>query len=160
MCCRHKAQIFTIQACVKWNLLKGCSGQGGSDHQVSQWHTSQCNHYTTTASMSLSHLNLWPVDTRPQGDSGPSTAVSVGCLHQSKTAVTAFVATPRTIHQCVKLLTSIKYEYIYGKSSWMHKRQFCCSTFWILTVSCTVLCNVTFLLLYYWHYGGCMTTFI
>jgi len=47
MCCQHKAQIFTIQALLKWNLVKGCSGQGGRDHQESQWHTSQWNHCTT-----------------------------------------------------------------------------------------------------------------
>jgi len=41
MCCQHKAQIFMIRVLVKWNLLKGCSGQGGRDHQASQWHTSQ-----------------------------------------------------------------------------------------------------------------------
>jgi hypothetical protein len=39
LCSQHIAQIFTIRALVKWNLIKGCSGQGGRDHQASQWHT-------------------------------------------------------------------------------------------------------------------------
>ena len=150
-CCQHKVQIFTIRALVKWNLLKDCPGQGGRDHQASQWHTSQWNHCTTTASMSVSSESLACQHKTTRGGSGLSAGVSIGCLHQSMTAFTVFIPTTRTIPQCVKLLILIKHEYIFGKSSWMHKRQLCRSTIRIPTVSSTVLYHVTFLLLYYCH---------
>ena len=147
MCFQHKAQIFTIRALLKWNLLKCCSGQGGRDHQASQWHTREWNHCTTR------HRCLcliWTSDLSAQDQKRAAVLqlVSLGCRHQSMAAFTAFIPTPRAILQCVKLHSSIKCEYISGKSSCMQKRQFCCSTIWIPRVSCAVLCNVTFILLH------------
>jgi hypothetical protein len=96
--CQHKAQIFTIRVLVKWNLLKGCSGQGGRDHQASQWHTS---HGITAPQWHRSLCLIWISGLSAQDHKGAVVLqlVSVGCLHQSMTAFTPFIPMPRTIPQ-------------------------------------------------------------